>query len=106
MFPHDYLNVSLQVTYSKLIKYVGENKLYQLFRSGEFIDLVFVPDFPEAEAHSNGEPVRIIMHGRLDGDKLLFDNIQVDEGGVLKQKDLEKASYAYSGWLQFIEENY
>jgi hypothetical protein len=96
----------MEVTYSKLVRYIKENRLYQLLRNGESVDLVFVPDFPEAEAHSNGEPVRIIMHGKIKGDKLFFDAIQVDEGGILKRKDLEEASYTYSGWLQFIEENY
>ncbi len=97
---------SLQVNYTKLVRYVERNPLYQLTKLGDEVELVFVPNFPEAEAHSGGETTLVVMHGRLSGGTLIFDSIKVETGGVSYEKDFEEASLTYSGWLQYVEENY
>ncbi|PSO09174.1 hypothetical protein B9Q04_01710 [Candidatus Marsarchaeota G2 archaeon BE_D] len=96
----------LEVTYSKLLRYVAGNSLYQVSLIHDSVDLVFTADFPEAESHSRGEPARVIFHGRLVGEKVVFDRVQVDEGDRLVTKNPSDALYAYSSWLEFIEENY
>jgi hypothetical protein len=96
----------LKVTLSKLLKYTNENKLFQVSQNGSELNLVFVPNFPEAEAHSRGEPVRIIMKGKVKEDKVVFEKIYVDESTSYYEKDMEEAVHAYSAWLEFIEENY
>jgi len=96
----------LEVSYNKLLRYVAGNSLYQVSRVHDSVDLVFTADFPEAESHSRGEPARVIFHGRLVGEKVVFDRVQVDEGDRLVTKNPDDALYAYSSWLEFIEENY
>ncbi|MEM0119835.1 MAG: hypothetical protein QW514_03820 [Thermoprotei archaeon] len=96
----------LEISYNKLLKYVAGNSLYQVLRIHDRVDLIFTADFPEAESHSQGEPARIVFHGRLVGDKVVFDNVQVDEGDRIVTKNPDDALYAYSSWLEFIEENY
>jgi len=78
----------LEVTYSKLLRYVAGNSLYQVSRVHDSVDLVFTADFPEAESHSRGEPARVIFHGRLVGEKVVFDRVQVDEGDRLLRRTL------------------
>lgn len=92
----------LEVTYKKLAKYVAGNPLYQLTRVDDGVYLVFTADFPEAEAHSKGDPARVVFRGRLVGEKVVFESVQIYEGESVIAKDPE----AYSAWLQFIEENY
>jgi|GEM_PF-580137 hypothetical protein len=96
----------LQVTYSKLLKYTLENKFYEVEESNGNVNIIFSPNFPEAEAHSQGESVRIIMRGKLSGSKLVFEHIFVDDGSGIKEKDMIEAVFTYQAWLQFIEENY
>lgn len=96
----------LEVTYKKLLKYIAGNSLYQISQVDGGVYLVFAADFPEAEAHSRGEPVRVVFRGRLEGEKVVFESVQVFEGEKVTTKDPQEALYAYSGWLQFIEENF
>ncbi|MEM3671237.1 MAG: hypothetical protein QW767_05800 [Thermoprotei archaeon] len=98
--------MTLQVTFLKLEKYTSENKFFQLIRKGSSVQLMFVPAFPEAEDHSGGESIRVCMYGHLKEGKFLIDRVETDSDGVVTPKSPEEAEYAYSAWLQFIEENY
>ncbi len=96
----------LEVSYRKLLNYVSGNTLYKVLRVNDNVDLVFTADFPEAESHSRGEPARIVFYGKLVGERVVFEKVVVDEGEKLMVKDPEEALYAYSPWLQYIEDNY
>lgn len=96
----------LQVTYSKLLKYTHENRFYEIEEKDGNVSIIFSPNFPEAVAHSQGETVRVIMKAKLEGDKLVFEHIFVDDGSGIREKDMAEAVFTYRAWLQFIEENY
>jgi hypothetical protein len=80
----------LKVTLSKLLKYTNENKLFQVSQNGSELNLVFVPNFPEAEAHSRGEPVRIIMKGKVKEDKVVFEKSMSTKAPLITKKTWKK----------------
>jgi hypothetical protein len=98
----------LQVTYSKLKKYIDQLGGYDLSRDKNSITLSFAPAFPEAlEKGSEDHPVpRVIMHGKLVKGKLTFDSVEIEEDHNLREKDPDTAELTYSSWLRYIEENY
>ncbi len=57
----------------KLENYVLENSSYKLYEKNGIMELHFVPNTPEAEAHfPDGESVEHVMYGDLKGDKIYF----------------------------------
>lgn len=100
------MSANLSVTLSKLKKYVKEQGGYDLFELGNEVTLTFVPSFPEALEKSDGASPRIIMHGKVVGNAVVFEKIEVEEELGIREKELEDAKIAYHAWLGFIEENY
>lgn len=98
----------LQVTFSKLKKYVDQQGGYDLDQKDNEVTLSFVPAFPEAldKGWEDNPAPRVIMHGKLVKGLLTFDLVEVEEEHRLRTKDLETAEFTYRSWLQFIEENY
>ncbi len=57
----------------KLEDYVLENPSYKMYEKNGTVELHFVPNTPEAEAHfPDGEDVEHVMYGDLSGDKIYF----------------------------------
>ncbi len=100
------MSPDLSVTLAKLKKYVKEQGGYDLYEDSDKVTLTFVPSFPEALEKSEGANPRIIMHGTIERSKVVFEKIQVEEEGMVRDKDLEDAKLAYHAWLGYIEENY
>ena len=98
----------LQVTFSKLKKYVDEQGGYDLEQEDDKVTLSFVPAFPEAleKGWEDNPTPRVIMHGKLVEGLFIIDLVEVEEEHKLRTKDLETAEFTYRSWLQFIEENY
>jgi hypothetical protein len=97
----------LQVTYSKLRRYIEEQGGYDLYEVGLKVELSFVPSFPEALEKSAGESTpRVTMKGVVDSDRLTIFSITVEQDGTTREKDPETAELTYKSWLAFIEENY
>jgi hypothetical protein len=96
----------LSVTLSKLRKYVNDQGGYDLYEQGDEIILTFVPSFPEALEKSDGSSPRVVMHGRVQNGKVVFQRIQVEEEKQSWEKELDDAKLAYRAWLGFIEDNY
>jgi hypothetical protein len=98
----------LQVTFSKLKKYIEQQGGYDLEQKDDTVTLSFVPAFPEAleKGWEGSPPPRVIMHGQLLKGLLTFNSVEVEEDHKLRAKDEETAEFTYRGWLQFIEENY
>jgi hypothetical protein len=96
----------LSVTFAKLKHYAEEQGGYDLYENAGEIVLTFVPSFPEALEKSDGASPRIMMHGRLQANKVIFEKVLVEEEGSVTAKDIDVAKLAYGAWLRFIEENY
>ena len=98
----------LQVTFSKLKKYIEQQGGYDLDQEHDNVTLTFVPAFPEAleKGWEGVPPPRVIMHGVLVNSLLIFDSVEIEEDHKLRTKDYETAEFTYKGWLQFIEDNY
>jgi hypothetical protein len=98
----------LQVSLSKLQKYAEQQGGYDIELSGDELTLSFVPAFPEAleKSSDNNAPPRVIMHGRVLEEFVVFNLVQVEQDGAMQEKDLETAEFTYRSWLQYIEDNY
>jgi hypothetical protein len=98
----------LHVSYTKLKKYIEQQGGYDLDQEKDAVTLSFVPAFPEAleKGCEGSSPPRVIMHGRLTGDLLVFDSVEIGQDQELRAKDYETAEFTYRSWLQFIEDNY
>lgn len=98
----------LEVTFSKLKKYVNQQGGYDLEERAGDVTLSFVPAFPEAleKGWEDSCPPRVIMHGTIQHDKIAFNRVQVEQDNHIRDKDMEIAEFTYRSWLQYIEDNY
>jgi hypothetical protein len=102
----------LIVSFEKLGKYANSHGGFELLReedksgNNETIILSFVPSFPEALEKGDSTPPRVIMTGNVQGDKVEFNRVQIEDSLGLRDRDIEESELVYKSWLEYIEENY
>ncbi|MGI0091636.1 MAG: hypothetical protein ACREBS_08005 [Nitrososphaerales archaeon] len=95
-----------KVTFEKLQRYAREHGGYDLSNRGDDIILSFVPDFPEAVEKGDSTPPRATLFGKLMGDKVEFDHVEIEDEHGGRIRDAKETNLVYGGWLDFIEQNY
>jgi hypothetical protein len=98
--------LALKVGLTKLKKYCEDHGGYDLFIEGKSVTLSFVPNFPEALEKGDSTPPKVSMIGKIDGENVIFDKVEMEDSSGVRIRDAEESELVYRGWLDFVEQNY
>lgn len=73
---------------------------------GNTVTLTFIPNFPEAVEKSDLPPPKVTMVGKIAGEAVIFERVEMEDHRGSKLRGAEESELAYGSWISFIEENY
>lgn len=95
----------MEVSLTKLRKYVKKNPSYGIVQDGHNITLAFSPNLPAIEAHL-GEDAKIELFGHIVAGKVRFTSMKLTDAKGKRDFDTKEAEASFAAWLDDIESRY